>query len=140
MKRILFASLLAAIISSVIFASSGSGVDRQTEEWILIHKDKQSVYIDNKSIRRSTRIPGKIIFRVWGKIINEKPRPYKSKHIEVSLRYYELFCNDKMFRVLQEINNFTDGTSESREDLEIRGWEKLNYNMLENVIYKHICK
>jgi hypothetical protein len=149
MRRILFTSLLIATFSSMIFGFSGSEVDRKPEEWILIHKDKQSIYIDKESVKRSERIPKRDIFRVWGKIVYEDPKPYKSKHIKDSLRYYEWFCNDKMFRVLQEINIFTDGTSELRftdrtigfrENLEIRDWKKVNPNMPENVIYKHICK
>jgi hypothetical protein len=131
---------LIAIIPNVLYAASGQDIYAQKEEWILIDKGEQSLYIDKKSIRRSTRIPGKTIFRVWGKVVYKEPKPYKSKHLKNSSRYYEWFCNDKMFRVLQEINNFTDGTYEIREDLEIRDWKELNTNMLENVIYDRICR
>ncbi len=134
------AVLFIAIFPPVVFAAPVTDINQQKEEWILIDDGKQSIYIDKKSIRRSRRNPEKIIYRVWGKFVYEKPKSYKSKHLNFSLRYYEWFCNDKMYRVLQEINNFADGTREIRDDLETRDWKKLNTNMLENVIYEHICK
>jgi hypothetical protein len=140
MKRIFLTGFLLLIFQVVVSAASLPEINEQKEEWIRIDKGKQSVYIDKKSIRRSTRIAGKIIYRVWGKFVYDEPKPSKSKYIGISLRYYEWFCNDRMFRILQEINHYTDGSSEVREDLEIRDWQRLYPDMSENSIYKNICR